>query len=624
MQIDHLFKYLAVFGVSYVIVFIFTPLFIKITPKFGLIDYPDSRCVHSKPTPLAGGVVVFLGFHVACFTLYQYFWKEFSGQLNFDWWYAFFLASSFLLGIGLVDDRFNTSPILKLVGQSSAALILYFLSDYQVNLLNLDFDFLWGMLFVLIWNLTIINAFNLIDGLDGLCSGLALISGIGLTTIFIFRGFPGDALVCIALIGSCLGFLRYNFFPAKIFLGDTGSMFLGFAIANISLQAGGKGSVSLIIAALFFVAGVPVLDTLLAMWRRSIRKLLAKNNSDATPVKIMGADREHLHHRLLNSGATHKQVAYILYAVNIVIIALGIIYFIYKDLAIGLFLIALIISIYLLFRYILKIELWETSRLIAEGFSNSKYTDFNLALYLLFDVAWMSVMVWLSGFLVLNGEQPFSSLGKWANSLPLWIVPTFILMFASNTYIKIWRNSSFKDFLLLSLAIIIGALFSLAIFFSLNSNLNFLATINQACLFILFTLLGILGIRIPFHLSREWIIGNHSPIINAIPRSNILLYGSGQVAGLYLRAHYLNHENHHENDFIIGFIDDNPSIKGKYTYGLPILGGVAELEKVAQEKNINGIILTIPLSDESLGLLKKLCLKLNITLFKWKTTIIQL
>lgn len=612
---DHLIKYIAVFGISLLTVLIFTPLFIKIAPRLGFIDYPNKRCIHTLPIPLAGGIIVFVAFHLACFALYYYLWPLISGKLDLKWWHAFIIASSFLLVIGLIDDRFNISPLIKLAGQSVAALLLYFLSGYQVNLLNTDFNFFWGMVFVLVWNLTIINAFNLIDGLDGLCSGLALISCAGLAAVFIFRGLPGDALICLALIGSCLGFLRYNSFPAKIFLGDTGSMFLGFSLANISLQAGGKGSLFILLAALFFVAGIPVIDTLLAIWRRSIRKILTKDDG-ARQVKLMAGDREHLHHRLLDLGLEHKHVAYILYAVNIVIVIVGISYFIFSELAAGMFLIMLIISLYLLVRYILKIELWETSRLFFKSSDHQVSNDFLLIFYLLFDLAWMAVMVWASGIIVLRGEQPFSSFGQWASELPFWLFPTFVLVFMSKTYIKVWSNSSFKDFFLLSLAIIAGGLFSLALFLILRVNEDYFTYINQVCLFILFSISGIVAIRIPYHLFREWGISSANPGIGSA--RNILVYGAGQHGGLYVRSHYLNYADQLGESHISGFIDDNPMLQKKYTFGLPVLGGITELEEMIVKFHINEIILSTPISDENFDLLRQLCLKLNVNLMKWQ------
>ena len=617
MYLEHLSKYYSVFAVAFLLVFMVTPVFIKIAPKLGLLDYPDQRRIHLKPIPIAGGLVVFIGFHVACFGLYHFFWPQFSGQLDLQWWRTFLLASSVLLGVGLIDDRFSLSPIIKLAGQSFAALLMYFLSGSQVELFNLEFNFFWGMVFVLIWNLTITNAFNLIDGLDGLCSGLAIISSVGLATIFIFRGSSGDALVCLALIGSCLGFLRYNFFPAKVFLGDTGSLFLGFTLANISLQAGGKGSVFVVIAALFFVAGIPVIDTLLAIWRRSIRKILAKNDG-GIPVNIMAADREHLHHRLLDYGIKHHHVAYVLYAANLIIIALGIVYYIHKELAIGLFLIMLIITLYLSVRYILKIELWETSRLFAEKSAHPVYANFNLALYFLFDLAWMAAMVYVSGLLVLNGEEPFSSFGKWAYSLPFWLFPTFVLMVMSNTYIKVWRNSSFKDYFFLKLAIVVGGLISLAVFLMLSDDSHYFKIINQVSLFVLFSTLGIAGVRIPFHLFREFGLSNLKP---ATAKQTVLVYGAGQHGGLYIRFRYLNHADSQQESTIAGFIDDNPDLHKKYTFGFPVLGGFDDIEELALKFKANKIILSVPLPDQRLASLRLLCEKLNIALLEWRACV---
>jgi UDP-N-acetylmuramyl pentapeptide phosphotransferase/UDP-N-acetylglucosamine-1-phosphate transferase len=608
----HSVKYIAVLGVSMLTVLALTPLFIKSAPKLGLIDHPNERCIHNAPIPLAGGFIVFLGFHLACFALFFYVWPQFSGKLNSHWWVAFFCASFLLLVVGLLDDRFNISPIVKLIGQSSAALLMYSLFSYNLDVLNIELNFFWQVLFILIWNLTIINAFNLIDGLDGLCSGLSLISSLGLAAVFVLRGSPADALICLALVGSCFGFLYYNFFPAKVFLGDTGSMFLGFALANISLQAGGKGSLFVIFAALFFVAGIPVIDTLLAIWRRSIRKMLAKN----TNIKIMGADREHLHHRLLATGLKQKHVAYTLYAVNIVIVIVGISYFIFRELATGLFLIMLIITLYLSIRYLLKIELWETSRLFVQKFEHQLFNkDFSIILYLLFDLIWIAMATWLSGFFILNGQYQFNSFSELGYALIFWSFPTFLLIFLSDSYLKVWRTGAFRDYFFLIMAIVTGGLISLSIFLILHAEKNHFIIISQACLFILFVTVGVVGIRIPFHLFREWGLYNANP--NITVKRNILIYGAGQHGCLYLRAHYLNYTTQFGKGYVIGFIDDEPLLHKKYIFGLPVLGGVTDLEKIIAKYQINEIVLTARISSEHLALLRQLTDQLNITLQHW-------
>lgn len=611
-----LLKYLIILGLSTGLVLLLTPTFIRLAPLLGLIDHPGERRIHKKPIPVGAGIVIFISFNIACYLLYQSIWPGFTGKLDFDWWQAFFISSSMLVFLGLIDDRYGISALTKLAGQATATVCLYLLSGYQLNLLNVDFGF-WGSLaFVMLWTVAIINAFNLIDGLDGLCGGLALISGLGLGCVFIFRGFPGDTLVCLALAGGCLGFLRYNFHPAKVFLGDTGSMFLGFTLASISLHAGGKGSFFILLAAPFFVAGIPIIDTLLAIWRRSIRKILAHRNGNPA-VKVMQADREHLHHRLLDYGLKQHHVAYTLYIANAAIVAFGLVYFIYREISTGLFLITLIIALYLLIRYVLHIELWETSRLLIQSGDRAVISRFSLMFYPLFDLAWMAAMLWLSGFITLQGESPFRSMGDWAVHVPIWITPVFVLLFIFNTYIKVWQNSFFSDYLWLSLAVIVGCLLSLGLLFVFSNTSKFLI-LNQLLLFCFLTLFGIVGVRVPHHFLREWGISAKNPR-HPVAHSKLLIYGAGAHGGLYLRKRHLKYGNELGGICIVGFIDDDLRLKNQYTYGLKVLGDIHELKKIIEQYQITDIILTTTISEINFLTLKKISAETGIKVFEWKT-----
>ena len=617
---EHLLKYFAVFSLSTLSVLLLTPWFIRIAPKLGLIDHPNERCVHTKATPLAAGVVIFFAFNLTCFLLYHYFWTDFNGHLNLEWWNAFIIASSVLLVVGLIDDRFDMRPLVKLLGQAVASLLLYFLSGYEVDLLHIDLGFWGDITFVLLWNLTIINAFNLIDGLDGLCSGLALISALGLAAVFIFRGSPADALICLALIGACFGFLRYNFFPAKVFLGDTGSMFLGFALASISLHAGGKGSFFVLLAMPFFVAGIPIIDTLLAIWRRSIRKILSRH-SEHLNIKVMGADRDHLHHRLLNLGLKQQHVAFALYLANVTFVILGLLYIVSKETSIGLFLIIFIASLYLILKHVIHIELGETSKLFAQGNNKPIISHYSLVFYLFFDLFWMAIMVWLSEFILLQGNTLFHSMGDFAAQLPMWLMPVFSFLCLSNVYIKVWRNSFFKDYLLLAAAIIFGCFFSLGLVFLLKEGSSFYF-INQALLFCFFSLLGIVGIRVPHHFFREWNFSKLN-VQNNTPR-HLLIYGAGIHGGLYLRERYLNYADELGDIHLMGFIDDDIQLHQQYTFGLQVLGGLNELESIIEKSPIDEIILCTTLSESHLLTLKQLTQKKTVKLLEWKVSTLEI
>jgi UDP-N-acetylmuramyl pentapeptide phosphotransferase/UDP-N-acetylglucosamine-1-phosphate transferase len=608
-----LLKYFAIFSLSTVIVILLTPLFIKFAPRLGLIDVPDERCVHKKIMPLGGGLVVFIAFNISCYAIYHYFWFGFSSLLNITWWQAFFIASAILLIVGLIDDRFGMSPLMKLIGQATACATLYFLSGYSVSLLDVDFGFWGGLVFVLIWTLAIVNAFNLIDGLDGLCSGLAMISAIGLAAMFIFRHSVGDALVCLALVGACAGFLYYNFFPAKVFLGDTGSMFLGFTLASISLHAGGKGSFAVILAAPFFIAGIPIIDTLLAIWRRSIRKTLAKRHG-LPAVGVMQPDKDHLHHRLLNSGLTQRKTTLTLYVVNIFIVCIGLLFMIFKERATGMFLIILLITIYILIKYVFHIELWETHKLIASPNEIQNFTRVSALYYCLFDLLWMAMAVWLTEFITLSGTTYFGSIGQWFSQLPLWETPVFLLLFASNTYVKVWKSSVFKDYLFLLIAILVGSIVSLSLLIPSNVDNNLLL-INRTLLFFLLSSIGIVSIRVVHHLIREFTINNANT-------RNIIVYGAGANGDLYLHKCYLKNASKLGSVNIIGFIDDNLLLKNKYVYGKKIFGGLSELTELISKYPIDEVVITTEISNEIFFQLKEIINNNSIKIIKWYTVFV--
>ena len=136
-----LLKYLLVLGLSIGVVLLLTPTFIRLAPLLGLIDHPGERRIHKTPIPVGAGIVIFISFNIACYLLYQLIWPGFTGKLDADWWQAFFISSSMLLLLGLIDDRYGMSAFTKLAGQATATTCLYLLSGYQLNLLNVDFGF---------------------------------------------------------------------------------------------------------------------------------------------------------------------------------------------------------------------------------------------------------------------------------------------------------------------------------------------------------------------------------------------------------------------------------------------------------------------------------------------------
>ncbi|OUM84170.1 MAG: undecaprenyl-phosphate alpha-N-acetylglucosaminyl 1-phosphate transferase [Bacillus thermozeamaize] len=275
-----------------------TPLVKRLAFFIGAVDRPDSRKVHRKVMPRLGGLAMYFGFTVALLLLWP-------GHPSV---YVLLIGGGIILLVGILDDKFQISPVAKLIGQFLAALvpIIY---GFQVNLLNLPFDrdsvFLgWLSIPVtLIWVIGVTNAVNLIDGLDGLAAGVAAIATTSMLVMAVIMGNWPVVFLCSLLLGSVIGFLFYNFHPAQIFMGDSGSLFLGYSLAVLSLLGFKQVTfVSLVIPIL--ILAVPISDTFFAI----IRRLLHKK-------PVMQPDRNHLHHRLLEMGLTHRQTVLSIYGI---------------------------------------------------------------------------------------------------------------------------------------------------------------------------------------------------------------------------------------------------------------------------------------------------------------------
>ena len=294
------------FIVSFAFTFATTPLVRRFAFKIGAIDIPkDNRRMHKKPTPRIGGLAIIFGFTVATLCFAQP-----SRQL-----YGTLAGAAIIAVMGVIDDCKNLPAKLKFVIQIIAALVVVFAGDIKIDVFTnpnfLSDNPYWvlpewlSVTHTVIWIVFITNAVNFIDGLDGLAAGVSAIMSISLVFISIRVGEYSIAILGIALMGSCFGFLPFNFNPAKIFMGDTGSTFLGFMLATLSIQGVFKSYAVISFAVPLLILGLPLFDALFAMIRRILR--------GQSP---MTADRGHLHHRLVDMGFSQKQTVFILYAIS--------------------------------------------------------------------------------------------------------------------------------------------------------------------------------------------------------------------------------------------------------------------------------------------------------------------
>lgn len=283
--------------VCFVASILITPIIKKLAFIIGATDRPNQRKVHQSIMPRLGGLAIYISFLVGIYIL-----KPLTINSS-----AIMLGGAIIVMIGLFDDIFELSAKLKLMGQLAAALTVVFLGDLQVVFINLPFGgrLEFGYLsipFTVFWIVGITNAINLIDGLDGLAAGVSSIALITISGMAMIQGNLYVIAVATILLASTLGFLIYNFYPAKIFMGDTGALFLGYMISILSLL-GYKNVTFISFIVPVIILGVPISDTFFAILRRIINK------------KPLGApDKSHLHHCMLRLGYSHRQTVLLIYS----------------------------------------------------------------------------------------------------------------------------------------------------------------------------------------------------------------------------------------------------------------------------------------------------------------------
>ena len=308
------------FLLAFIVAFMTTPYTIKIAHKIGAVDVPkDERRMHKKAMPKFGGPAVILGFLVSVIYLLIVMSMENTINLFGPESYGMKLLGMFLgivvLSITcIIDDIVTIRPIVKLFGQLVAAIIAVSfgirLGEFNLSFINNPLmEEIVSCIITVVWIVGVTNAINLIDGLDGLYSGISVISAISLLVIFVLNGSPLVSIVLItALAGALVGFLPFNFTPAKTFIGDTGSNFLGFSLSIISILGVAKTYTFAVIVLPLIVLGLPIFDTLWAIIRRLIKGKSIK--------AIFKADKGHLHHRIVARGFGQKQAVLILYGLS--------------------------------------------------------------------------------------------------------------------------------------------------------------------------------------------------------------------------------------------------------------------------------------------------------------------
>lgn len=310
------------FLLAFITSFVLTPYTIKIARKIGAVDVPkDERRMHTKAMPKFGGPAIIIGFLVS--TIYLIISSSIEGSLSIFGIENYFIKLLGFLGGVIVlsifcffDDIKGIHALTKLTGQVIAASIIV-ACGIRIDYFNLPFlegnimlSNIFSIVLTMGWIVGITNAINLIDGLDGLSSGISIISCVSLLIIFALNGSPLIAIIMItALVGALSGFLPFNFNPAKTFIGDIGSNFIGFTLSVVSILGIAKTATAFVVVLPIIVLGLPIFDTLSAIVRRLIKGKSLK--------AVFKADKGHLHHKLIEKGFTQKEAVLLLYGISV-------------------------------------------------------------------------------------------------------------------------------------------------------------------------------------------------------------------------------------------------------------------------------------------------------------------
>jgi len=341
-------------------VFLITPLLIRISLSLGVADSPGLRKLHKEPMPSMGGIGVFLGMWIPLLLLS--FWdNDITARMATKWLTLIniFLAGLAMLLVGIYDDKYGLSAGWKFSVQLLVAVLLVFNGLY-FSAITIPFYGpvslgIVGPLLTIVWIVGITNAFNLIDGIDGLAAGVTFFVAIVTAVIAIVNGNELMALTMCSLGGACLGFLRYNYNPSRIFLGDTGSLFIGMTLATTSVASNFKGTLAASMIAPVMLLGYPIFETLLSMAHRKMR---------GKPVYT--PDNSHIHHRLIEKGLTHNRATLILYGFCLMFCIVAMLTVFHNKMVVGIGILCLFVVIYFGARSLGYIDVFTDARVSHE------------------------------------------------------------------------------------------------------------------------------------------------------------------------------------------------------------------------------------------------------------------
>lgn len=578
--------YLFSFLLALLLSLVLTPVVKKIAIAKGCVAKPREDRWHKKETALFGGIAIFLSFLIP-YLLFTNLTIETIGII---------LCGVFVFGFGLFDDNFHIKPHTKLIGQIVIASLLV---TFGVGIKIIPYQ-LVAVPLTIFWVVAIMNAFNLLDNMDGLSGGIAVIVS-GILALYAFlNGSAEIRLPALILIGSLLGFLRYNFSPAKIFMGDSGSMFIGFMLATMTLQGNWQESthLAMIVAIPFLTLAVPLFDTtFVALTRRS------------TAHKVFQGGKDHLSHRMVVLGLSERGAVLVLYSIGIIFGAISVLsMFVRPAVTLVLVMLAGVTLVYFA-NFLGKVKVYEdkdvktlkkkNGNVILGGMVMYKRRILEVVIdFILICAAYVAAyLLRFEGLLVGQNQELI------VKSLPLILIIKYLVFFRFGLYRGIWRYVSIRDLIDIFKAVTVAsAISAMAILFIWRFQ-GFSRAVFIIDWLLLFVFVA--GARILERIYKEMFDEAR------LKGKRVLIYGAGNAGEFVLREIKNNKVLQYKP---VGFLDDDEEKMGRRIQGVPVLGSREDISKVVKHNDVQEIILAIPylpkdVSDDIEGF----CRSLDIT-----------
>lgn len=536
--------------------------------RIGQVAIPRTDRWHRQPTPTLGGVGIFIALAISLLAV----WLTNIDQNLISGRWSILLAIVIMFSVGLYDDIKHISPPVKLAFQILAATLIIFFGGNTINF------FRWpiaNIFLTFFWLVGITNAINLLDNMDGLAGGVALIASGFLSVFFWNTGYPELLVLSLALAGSILGFLVFNFPPAKIFMGDSGSMLLGFSLAALAVARRTQASnIFAIVGVPTLVFLLPILDTGLVAITRILR--------GQSPA-IGGTD--HTSHRLVAFGLSEKQAVLVLYGIAIIsgMASIGLEAWDY-DLSLVL-IPMLLIMLSLFVAYLARMKVVPTGQNQTKGITRLfvNLTFKRRIFELIFDLLLIGVSYYLGFWTRYGLNMTSTSMSLFLLSWPIALGITFGSFYFLGVYRGMWRYIGINDLLHYVGAAIVSGGMSWMIITLVFPDQPF--TGDVFLLFILYLLIGLTGSRSSFLVLDRLYIRQFA----GIQKENVLLYGAEDAGEIALRWILRNPAIGYS---VVGFIDDDSLKWGSNIHGVNILGGLNKLDQFIQERQVSGVIAT--------------------------------